>query len=125
MQVVDKGHCYLVDSYDGGPQQQVRFMKRLGDKYPGNLDAYWGTNCQELLRVLIDRVKYLDGQAHCFHNWLCIRLLRTTLYLFEHRAAKRHNRKLHLGRWTIESHPACKICGHIQCDRHPQQRIIV
>ena len=68
-------------------------MKREGKGYPGNVGHYAGTNCQEVLRVLIDRVKYLEGQIPCRENSLIISSLRTALWHFESRAADRHNRE--------------------------------
>lgn len=118
MHVVDPGHCYLFDGYDGALHQEVRFMKRIGDNYPGNIKAYGGTNCQELLRVLIDRVKYLDQQKPCEEDKLILYHLRNALYLFELRAFMR-NRE---GKtWpqgssdTIEDRSTCSHCGHISC----------
>lgn len=125
MQVLDPGHCYTVTVYRAkenglptGTHDMISFMKRTGPGYPGNGDLRInGTNCQEVLRVLIDRLKYLNAQEHCWHNIVCITLLRRVLWLFERRAAKRHGK---LGfKWPargIENVTACQVCGHILCD---------
>lgn len=118
MRVLDPGHRYTVDGYDapGKMDQLVTFMKREGVGYPGNKGTYPGTNCQELLRVLIDRVKYLDKQIPCFANLLVLSHLRNALYLFEYRAATNHGmvfKEPPLN--TIEDCHTCLTCGHIQC----------
>jgi hypothetical protein len=112
MRVIDPGHCYQVDSLDGGDAQRIVFVKREGAGYPGNVGSWPGTNCQELIRVLIDRVKYLQGQIACPENELVIDRLRSALRLFEERAAQRHGREFVSGP-AIEAELTCAVCGHI------------
>jgi hypothetical protein len=115
MKVVDPGHSYLLDSYDGGDPQALRFMKRIGENYPHNVaPPYPGTNCQEVLRALIDRVEYLDWQIPHPQNEVILGGLRDALTAFEVRAAERHGRELILVT-TIEHEPSCPACGHINC----------
>lgn len=124
MRVIDPGHKYLVDCYDHTPEghmgQAVTFMKREGAEYPGNVGAYPGTNCQELLRVLIDRVKYLNNQQPCLSNKYILSDLREALRAFEDRAAIRHDIWNEVGiristADSIETLPTCTTCGHIYC----------
>jgi hypothetical protein len=125
MKLLDAGHSYLVDSYDGGASQKIDFMKREGELYPGNVGSHPGTNCQELIRVLIDRMKYLDKQIRYPGNTTMIARQRECLYIFEDRAAQRH------GRWgmfqvgmgiqgldKIEELIPCETCGHTFCGGH-------
>lgn len=49
-----------------------------------------GYTCQEVLRVLIDRVKVLDDQQPWSGNKDILNYLRSALLLFEHRAAMKH-----------------------------------
>lgn len=120
MQVKDAGHRYLVDSYDGGEPLQIQFMKREGPGYPGNVGHYPGTNCQELIRVLIDRIEYLDKQIHDDSNHACLKKLRECLWLFEDRAARRHNIDQFdfFPSERLEELPTCPTCGHIVCHGH-------
>ena len=37
MQILNAGHRYLLNGYDGGDIQQIQFLKRDGDGYPFNL----------------------------------------------------------------------------------------
>ena len=126
MQVLDPGHCYSVDYFDNvdGDGNQIveplpiQFMKRIGDKFPGNEGPpVPGTNCQEVLRVLIDRVKYLENQVPCKENRVIIGELRNTIQLFEWRAAQRHGTECQIFAEDVENVPACPVCGHIfGCD---------
>lgn len=67
-------------------------MKRTGDGYPGNEEAYPGTLTQEVLRALIDRTKYVDRQIPHSCNKEAIRSFRHVLAIFEDRAAYRHGK---------------------------------
>lgn len=130
MRVVDPGHVYDLDvldpddAYESGP---LVFVKREGPGYPGNVGHHPGTNLQEVLRALIDRVKYLDGQIHDASNNRTLYSLRVAIYQLEERAARRHGRMLDLRVASsvhgvvgdgIESLPVCGQCGHIGCEGH-------
>lgn len=88
MKVLDPGHRYSVVSvpeFPGGDRndQIIQFRKTL----PGG--GRVGTNCQELLRVLIDRVKFLDNELPHQVNADILLKLREALVLFEARALER------------------------------------
>ena len=123
MKILDAGHRYWLDLLDiEGDQRQgaemLTFVKRQGPRYPGNSSYYPGTNCQEVLRALIDRVKHLNGQAADEHNAPILRSLREALWLFESRAAMRYGRKLPaLDEFeAIEAEATCPLCAHIRCN---------
>jgi hypothetical protein len=116
MRVITPGHHYLLDVYDGRGSMGLRFMKRVGEGYPGNTGSpHEGTNCQEVLRALIDRVQYLHSQSPCEENEEIRSHLRTALLLFEERAARiRGDTSLRdRSNYLIEAEPTCKVCGHI------------
>lgn len=116
MRVLDPGHEYKLDVFDGAGAQFLRFMKRIGHGYPGNTGmSHAGTNCQEVIRALIDRVKYLHGQIPHEQNGVIIDALRTALLAFEVRAAERHGRAF-VPTITIEHEPTCLKCGHCGCE---------
>lgn len=124
MLIIDPGHCYEPASYDGQQFTDslfVTFMKRLGSNYPGNEGiAHAGTNCQELIRVLIHRCLYINNQKPNWQTWLIIRLFRITLWLFEQRASSKKGYWLNI--WPlakIEEVPSCVTCGHIYTHSHP------
>lgn len=120
MRIIWPGHTYEVEEYDNPyPQpddklQQIRFMHRVGDGYPGNEGIeHSGTNSQELIRVLIDRTKYLHNQIPAAENRGIIENLRTALLLYELRAARRHGRELLWKELPIEFWPTYKD-GHVR-----------
>jgi hypothetical protein len=130
MRELDPGHSYLLDRYDVDSTNvfdRLVFFKRVGKGYPGNKPpANSGTNCQEVLRALIKRVVYLNGQGSCPQNIRIIECLRTSLYLFEYRAAQRKDKLVEFFRMPnvrsdlvgIEDIPTCETCGHIFPHQH-------
>lgn len=119
MKILDAGHTYELDQLDGHgyTREVLNFVKRAGPGYPGNSNPHPGTNIQEVLRALIDRVKYLNHQIPCQENDMLIANLRHSIYLLEVRAARRHGRDPLFTSWhEIERLPTCVKCGHIGCD---------
>lgn len=123
VRILDPGHRYWLDMLDiEGDRRQgaemLTFVKRQGARYPGNLSHYPGTNCQEVIRALIDRVKHLDSQISDPHNQPILEHLRSALWLFESRAAKRYGREFPaLEEFDcIEDEPTCAGCAHIRCN---------
>ncbi len=128
MIVTDPGHVYELDWLDvepgltaeaieGAGCRELRFVKRQGAKYHGNVGHHAGTNMQEVLRALLDRVKYVNAQQPDNRNGLVVRHLRGALFWLEERAAVRHGRTLDPAVWhvdrEIELDPACTACGHV------------
>lgn len=92
MKVVDSGHVYKLDQLGGGTQTIV-FAKRSGGaiKY----DKEWpGLQTQEVLRVLIDRTKYLYNVLPCAETANALYHLRCALYEYEVRAFRRKQEKV-------------------------------
>lgn len=120
MKVVNPGHLYLVENVDGPGDQQIRFVRRRGrdGKLLAERDSSPGILCQELLRVLIDRVCYLNDEDPCSEDVAIIQGLRNALRLFEARAARRTIEKLSMP----ELADACPECHHLLCaHRHPSR----
>lgn len=117
MTILDPGHLYMLRTLDGGFPNELRFVKRVGEKYPGNCSAYAGTTSQEVLRALIDRAKYVNGQIYFPENDLVLWHLRSALWLLESRAARTHGRFLDAQPTDIETRPVCSCCLHIVCGR--------
>ncbi len=123
MRTLDPGHRYWLEMLDvEGDKRQgtemLTFVKRQGPRYPGNLSHYPGTNCQEVIRALIDRVTFLNNQIPDPRNRPIIQHLREALWLFESRAAERYGRvlpSLH-DLEAIEQEPTCPGCSHIRCN---------
>lgn len=119
MKVIDKGHFYKLFKLDETSDQALclQFVKRTGINYPGNSTSYEGTNIQDVIRCLIDRLFYVNAQQYEFRNIMAINKLREVIALLESRAAIRHNRRLDdLDVSVIETYPFCQTCGHIGCE---------
>lgn len=112
MKVMDPGHCYKLLGLDGIALHMLTFVKRKGPNFPGNLDAHGGTTSQEVLRALIDRAIYVNAQIPCWQTKLSIRLMMRVVWLYEHRAAKRHGRKPPTVVEAVYG-ALCPKCGHV------------
>jgi len=130
MKVIDPGHVYEVDVYDGDntETQRITFMKREGKGFPGNVGHHPGTNCQEILRVLINRILYLNNQIPCDDNKRLIYNLRYCLLEFERRAIIRHGADdlYPMQLWDVDDVPVenmltCRVCGHTRCKGHEKE----
>ena len=115
--VLDPGHAYQLDILDGPGCQVLVFVKRDDppEKYPGNEGHYPGVIVQEVLRVLIDRVKYVDSQDSADENTSVLIGLRLSFLALEERAHRRHDTELPSLTTLIEEYDACPKCGHILC----------
>lgn len=123
MEAIDPGHKYHLRSLDlpyGLERgfETLTFVKREGPGYPGNVGHHSGTTTQEVLRALIQRAQYVNGQIPDPANGLVIQNLREAIWHLEQRAARRHGRP-----WTlpiafegIEELPTCPRCNHIGCE---------
>lgn len=119
MKILDAGHSYLIDCIDGDEPQRLVFVKREGDNFPFNSENHHGTNCQEVLRVLIDRTRYLLLQKPCMETEMALHNLESALSWYEVRAARRHGRHLDLySAHGLVCGTPCKTCGHIGCNGH-------
>jgi hypothetical protein len=123
VKVIDPGHRYELGTLDGsGLPYPLQFVKRVGDKYPGNLPpAYPGTTMQEVLRALIERAQYVNRQIPCAETDAAIQLLGSALLLFEIRAKRVKGRTLDAGSIAdVLSAETCPDCGHVQCLEHAE-----
>lgn len=121
--VVDEGHLYTLLTLDGDGEQLLRFVKREGVGYPGNVGSYAGTNLQSVLRACINRVQYLQGQIACEENQVIRELLLRAVYLLEVRAARRHGMVYPEDAEFAYNAPLCSQCGHTICNHVPLIRI--
>lgn len=119
MDIIDPGHQYRLLSLDGPLDQRLTFVKRNTppEKYPGNVDAYPGTNLQDVLRVCLDRLAYLDGQQAATENVWAARAIKEAIFALEVRAHRRHGRVLadSADPDDVARAAACSVCGHVYC----------
>jgi hypothetical protein len=90
MRVLDPGHAYLLDNLEADTKTELRFMK---DPELHDGDGYDGPTCQEVLRVIIDRVQSLDAERPWAGNADIIHHGRMMIAGFEARAIIRHVEK--------------------------------
>jgi hypothetical protein len=136
MRILDPGHQYVVANYpcDGGEpiidELWIGFVKKIGERFPGNEPPESnGTNCQELLRVIINRCLYLNDQKPSPQTVRIIELARTQLYLFEYRAAELKGKlqdffimsEIRSDLIGIENVKPCTVCGHIYPHGHAKE----
>lgn len=107
MKVLDPGHRYELDDLKTDTKTILQFSKdpRLHDG-----DGYPGPSCQEVLRVIIDRVQTLNNEKHWPGNKEIIFHARMMIAGFEARAIIRRVEK---GELPIELLPLAPD-GHIQ-----------
>ncbi len=114
VKILDPGHDYELAVLDGHEPVHLRFVKREGPGYPGNVDHYSGTTMQYVLRALIDRAGYVNRQIPCWQTTLARHLMMLAVWLLEHRAAKRHKRSAP-GLTEAVQGDTCSECGHVGC----------
>lgn len=83
MEVIDAGHKYKLKNLHYHTYSELQFYK--DPDINGSLEQQ-GTNCQEVIRALINRVEFLDNQKPWEGNKVILQHLRETLALFEARA---------------------------------------
>ena len=82
MKIVDKGHKYKLKNLKTKGHQTICFYK---DGEINNTKTKKGTSNQEVLRILIDRVLFLEKQKHHYLNKKILKHLRKALVLHEMR----------------------------------------
>jgi hypothetical protein len=119
MRVIDPGHVYELSSLDGDAPQRLVFVKREGDRYPGNIGSHPGTTTQAVLRACIDRLRYVNSQVPCAETESAGNDLISAVLKLEIRAARVHGRALNLASIAdLEAALCCSVCGHVQCEKH-------
>ena len=121
MKVIDPGHVYELTVLDDEPPRRglpswhdLIFVKREGPKFPGNVGHHSGTTVQEVLRAVHNRLGYVNSQVPCWQTRLTARLIYWSVWLLEHRAAKRHGRTPPLAREALFGR-CCSYCNHVGC----------
>lgn len=96
MKVITTGHKYELDHFEnyglpGLPVQTLQFIEKVpvaeGSKELRTVND--GTTNEEVLRVLIDRLQYLNGKFPCRENAIVITKLEESLMWLNKRTADR------------------------------------
>jgi hypothetical protein len=120
MKVLDPGHEYTLKKLDcdgplDHPVATLRFVKREGPKFPGNVGRYPGTTLQEVLRACADRLAYVNNQEYSDHTYCAQTLIESAIWHLEARAAKRHGRTPPNEEDAVNGQ-TCNKCGHVGCE---------
>lgn len=91
MKVIEPGHIYFIPHQLGKPGGQILTFFRTDGTPEEN---HPGSNSQEFIRVLIDRLKHKDGNVNCIENGDLLYGLRFALLNYEARAWRRKQEKL-------------------------------
>jgi hypothetical protein len=92
MKIIELGHIYALTWLDGEPQQDENHLIFVNREGCG-VRHHPGTQCQEVIRALIDRVQHCDAQLRWEGNDEIVEHLREALVLFEARALIRKTEK--------------------------------
>lgn len=105
MKILTTGHRYELENFEepGKPGQVLQFIQKElcadRDGCTGRLETIWdGTTNEELLRVLINRMNYLQTKFPCRENAVAITHFETGLLWLEKRTADRKVRGVE-GEW--------------------------
>lgn len=96
MKVLTEGHLYEVASFEGSEPQRIQFIHKES-RFSGSAvleTVADGTTNEELLEVLIDRIKYLNDKFPCRENSIVITKLEESLMWLNKRTADRKARNV-------------------------------
>ena len=92
MRVIRSGHCYKVENFENKSEsQEIQFIEKEQIE-PGSTElvtVYDGTTTEELLKVLINRMQYLQGKLPCRENAIVITKLEESLMWLDKKNADR------------------------------------
>ena len=91
MKVLHEGHLYELQSFEGSEPQELQFIEKVPVE-EGAIELKTvndGTTNEELLKVLINRMQYLNSKFPCRENSIVITKLEESLMWLEKRTADR------------------------------------
>ena len=97
MKVLQPGHCYYLDGFENEDNiQTLQFIHKrpVSEESPEMETVSDGTTNEEILRVLIDRMQFLQGKFPCRENAIVITKLEESLMWLEKRTNDRIVRKV-------------------------------
>ena len=91
MKIIVDGHTYEVNNFEGDETQTIQFIHKSVRN--GNLVTVKnGTTNEEILSILIDRMKFLNLTVPCRENSIVITKLEEALMWLEKRTSDRLKR---------------------------------
>lgn len=94
MRTLVASHRYQLDSFEGSKPQILQFIHKE-PRYPGATEMMTledGTTNEEVLRVLINRMEFLQDRCPCKENLGVLDHLRGALSLLNQRTLDRESR---------------------------------
>jgi len=96
MKVIVEGHTYELERHDvkldGYPVERLQFINKVKQEDGSLVTVADGTTNEEVLRVLIDRMNYLQKRMPCRENAIVITKLEESLMWLEKRTEDRKAR---------------------------------
>lgn len=92
MKIITPGHKYELESFEGGPPQALQFIEKAGSQSGELKTVHDGTTNEEVLRVLIDRLNFLQNRFPCRENAIATTHIETALLWLEQRTKNRKER---------------------------------
>jgi len=92
-----EGHRYVLDNFENkdAEGQQLQFIQKEPIDDKGNLKTINdGTTNEDVLEMLIDRMKYLQAKFPCRENAIVITKLEESLMWLEKRTSDRKKRNV-------------------------------
>jgi len=91
MTVTDIGHRYELDHFEGPGKERLQFIQKIpsGNGTTELKTVTQGTTNEEVLRMLIDRMKHLQDKFPCRENAIVITKLEESLMWLEKRTRDR------------------------------------
>ncbi len=96
MKGIIEGHRYTLDSFEGTNQQIIQFIQKEPDQKDSTqlCTIHDGTTNEEVLEMLIDRMKYLQDKFPCRENAIVITKLEESLMWLNKRTSERVKRNV-------------------------------
>jgi hypothetical protein len=94
MRTLIAGHRYQLDNFEGSKPQTLQFIHKE-PRHAGTTEMMTledGTTNEEVLRVLIDRMEFLQDRCPCKENLGALDHMRGALALLEQRTLNRQSR---------------------------------
>lgn len=95
MKIIKPGHTYLLKNFENKETQAIQFIQKAPIKGTIDLEVVQeGTTNEEVLVMLIDRMKFLQGVMTSRENTHVISLLEKALMWLNKRTDDRKKRKV-------------------------------
>lgn len=88
----DPGHSYWLENLEGDGRQSLHFIKKEPRENGTLRLENDGTTNERVIKVLIDRMSYLNAQVPCLENEQVIRCLQDAVTILDQRMSDRKER---------------------------------